>query len=443
MLDKNVFCSSPWLHIRIGYDGTFFPCRWGDRKLYREDVECLKNIKDTSIVEYVNSQQMKNIRNELLTGIKPTGCHSCYYEESFGKMSGRTKQLYRSKLNDTFNFEDSPHYKIFEYSQQNSGLTNVLPIDLQIDIENTCNSACIMCHPNLSSRLKSDYFKLHQIDPNVFSQPIEFKCWAADPVLLQKFINELKEFPSIEYVHLLGGETLYVESFYTICEALIEADLAKNIILGTTTNGTVYSKRLEKIIPEFKGFHLGLSIESVNPLNDYIRYPSDIRKVKEIFAKFISLKNKFGSLHLELRITPNIFSIFYLDEMIQYMCDNDITAESCNILRTPSCLRMELLPEYLRIEALTKLKAVVLKNSLVRVPQNPDTRHPDLTRDIISNVAYGYIDFLEGMSPPGDVESERVKLVKFLKGFESLRGNTILDYAPEYADFLNAYGYSS
>jgi len=441
MLDKNVFCSSPWLHVRLSYRGYYYPCRWGDRNFY--NTQSLLNLSDTSLLDYVNSEQMVALRNQLLTGIKPTGCHGCYYEESFGKMSGRTKQLYRSKLNDTFNFEDSPHYKLFEYSQQNAGLTNVLPIDLQIEIENTCNSACIMCHPSLSSRLKSDYVKLHQIDPITFMQPIEFKCWAANPVLLQKFINDLKEVPSTEYIHLLGGETLYVESFYTICEALIEADLAKNIILGTTTNGTVYSERLEKIIPEFKGFHLGLSIESSNPLNDYVRYPSDINKVKEIFVKFVALREKFDSLHLELRITPNIFSIFYLDEMIQYMCDNNITAESCNILRNPSCLRMELLPDDLKDIAVRKLKAVVFKNFLGRVPQNPNTRNPNLTRDIISNVAYGYIDFLEGMTPPDDVEAERGKLVKFLKGFESLRGNTILDYAPEYADFLNAYGYSS
>ena len=441
MLDKNVFCSSPWLHIRMGYGGALYPCRWGDRSTYRATAPLL-NMREVTLAEYVNSQQMINLRSDLLTGIKPAGCQNCFYEEEFGKMTGRMKQLFRSKVVDG-NIERSPHYELFKYSQNNNGLTNILPIDLQIDIENTCNSACIMCHPALSSRLKADYIKLHQFSPTIFEQPPEFKCWASDPVLLQKFINELKQIPNLEYLHLLGGETLYVESFYTICEALIDADLAKNIILGTTTNGTVYSKRLEKIIPEFNRFHLGLSIESANSLNDYIRFPSDIDKVKKVFAKFLSLRSQFSTIHLELRITPNIFSIFYLDEMIQYMFDHNITSESCNILRNPSCLRMELLPDDLKDIAVRKLKAVVFKNFLGRVPQNPNTRNPNLTRDIISNVAYGYIDFLEGMTPPDDVEAERGKLVKFLKGFESLRGNTILDYAPEYADFLNAYGYSS
>ena len=440
--NKDVFCSSPWLHIRLSYAGNFIPCRWIDRNMYA-NVDF--SIKRHGIMEYFNSPPMIKLRQQLMNGEKPAGCRPCYYEDSVGKLSGRKKQLFRSKLDDEETFEEtfhySPHFTLFDYSQKVNGFATGAPYDLQIDLTNTCNSACIMCHPALSTRLHVDYVKLSKISPLVFAAPPVFEYWANDPGLVQKFVDELKLLPSIEYIHFIGGETLYIESFYTICEALIKADLAKDIIIGTTTNGTVYSDRLENIISEFKACHLGLSIESVTSLNDYIRYPSKVSEVKGMFDNFLNLRSRVTNLHLELRVTPNIFSIFYFDEVVQYMCDNNITAESCNILQNPPCLKIELLPEDLRAIATQKLITVAEKNLLSKQNQTPNTRNSELARQVMANVTYGYIDFLTNLQAPENVEEERFKLVKFLKGFESLRNNSILDYAPEFSDFLKSYGY--
>ena len=442
MLDKDVFCSSPWLHVKITRAGNFIPCRWANNA----PADPRFNIQKIGIVDYFNSPPMVELRQQLLNGEKPDICQSCYYEDSFNKLSGRKKQLFRSKLDNRETFDEqvehSPHINMFKYSQEHNGEANVLPFDFQIDLENTCNAACIMCGPNSSSRLAVDFVKLHQVSPNVFPVFPTKKMWSVDSMMLEKFIEELTVLPNIEYIHLLGGETLYVESFYSICEALINAGLSKKIIMGTTTNCSVFSPRLENIISEFKAFHLGLSIESVNPLNDYVRYPTMIDDVLSKISHFKLLRDQVPSLHLTLRITPNIFTIFYLDEVIQYMVDNNITAESCNILLDPSCLRVELLPQDLRERTLQKLQLVAENNSLVRsATQNPDTRNNNIMREIQANVVYGYIDFLTEMKLPGDAQSERYKLVEFLKGFESIRGNSILDYAPEYLEFLKSYGY--
>ena len=440
MIDKNTFCSSPWLHFRLTYSGDFVYCRWA---LTAKGVQ---NIRNLSMLEYFNSSEMNDIRRQLLTGEKPYHCANCYYQDSFGKVSGRQKQLFRSKLNDAETFDTdfihSPHYDRLVYSLFNKGETVHAPFDFQIDLENTCNSSCIMCYPKASSKLATDYIKLNKIEPKLFAAPIKFNCWASDPLLVKKFVDELKQMPYIDYIHLLGGETLYVESFYSICEALVEADLAKDIIVGTTTNGTVYTPRLEEIIPKFsRGFHLGLSIESTNSLNDYVRYPADIKTVLQNFDKFLKLREQYPALHLTLRITPNLFTICYLDEVIQYMIDNNVTAESCNVLEKPSVLRMELLPDELRLLAINKLKMVVSKNSLVSGDSVVDTRNPSLTKQVISNVVHQYIDFLTNMTAPDNVESERNDLVKFLNAFESLRNNSILDYAPEFTSFLGQHGY--
>ena len=441
MPNKKIFCSSPWLHLKINYSGRYIVCRW---QSIPEPSTSVMNIRDTSLLEFYNSMRMRDFRSRLLLNDALPECSDCAYEDSFGKTSGRIRQLYRSKLDDMDSFDDmylnSPHYEQFQYSADNNGKSTGHPYDLQINLTNVCNGACIMCSPSLSSRLNVDYQKLTKYNPILFPLPKKFECWASDPVVVKKFVKDLSELPSIEYIHLLGGETLLLDSFYTICDALIESGLSKQIFLGTTTNLTVYSDRLEKIIPEFNRFHIGLSIESVNPLNDYIRYVSDITSALSTLEKFLALREKFPTIHLTLRITPNVFSIFYIDEVIQYMCDHNITGESCNILSYPTQLRIELLPDDLRLIAIEKLKKVIDKNSLERGTV-VNARSNGLIKQVIAAVAYSYVDVLEEMTLPVDGEKCRHDLVNFIKGFESIRNNSILDYAPEFEPFLTSYGY--
>jgi hypothetical protein len=297
-----------------------------------------------------------------------------------------------------------------------------------------------MCNPPSSSRLTVDYDKLINIEPQLFKQYEKFKNWTDDDTLVEKFINELAEIPNIRYIHFLGGETLYLKSFYTICNRLIERGLSKNIAIGTTTNATVYTPELEYVIRNFKHVHLGLSIETVTSLNDYIRWPSEIDQVLSNIDKFIALK-KQADLQLSLRITPNVLSIFHIDSMFEYMIKNKIIAESCNILYNPSCLRMELLPNSLRKQIQAKIQRVIDEFNIKETDQIINRRREDLVDPVIARVIYEYKNFIDSYQAPNDVEQERYNLVKFIKAFEQLRNNSILTYLPEYEEFLRAYGY--
>jgi len=433
---QDTFCSSPWFHLRITYSGEFQVCRW------YKSIAAPVNFANTSIMEFYNGQQMRELRKGLLDGETAKGCSECYYQDQFGKLSGRQRQLLKSAVQkDQFDLRlrSSPHYDYFKYSNDNEGLANYHPIDLQIDLSNICNSACIMCTPMASSLLTQDYIKLTKIDSEVFPAPKILKHWSRDPVLLDKFINEIIAIPNLSYIHFLGGETLYDESFYIICERLIAAGKSNNIILGTTTNGTVYNQRIENIIQQFKQVHLGVSIESVTELNNYIRYPSSVDQIKANIDKFLDLRSTTG-LHVSLRIAPNIFTIYELDQMFEYLIENRVIAESCNILTDPAVLRMELLPDDIRAECLDKFNALIDKYDLEFV-HSPNVRNTAIMDQVIANTIIEYRNFLRDFVAPTDVEQLRTQMVAFLKGFESLRKNTILDYAPRYQDFLRHYGY--
>ena len=397
-----------------------------------------------TLKEYVNSSTMRDMRTSMLEGKVPELCKFCHYDESYGKVSGRQRQLLKSAISID-NFEKSicasPHYPIFEHSLKNDGHSDYLPTDLQIDLGNTCNGACIMCSPKYSSKLATDYIKLNQIDSKLFADFPSAKNWTDNPKLIERFVNDISEIKDLKYIHFIGGETLYLKSFYTICNKLIELDLAKNISLGTTTNCSIYSSELEHIIKNFKHVHLGLSVESIHGVNDYVRWPAEISAVVSNLEKFIALREQTG-IHLSLRITPNVFTVFHLDTIFEFMIKHQITAESCDILREPSCLKIELLPKELAEVILSKINTIISKYQLIKSDQVIINRRSDsLVSPVISDVIFEYRHLLETYQHPSNLEEERYNLVKFIRAFESLRNNTILSYLPEYEEFLRRYGY--
>ena len=441
---KDTFCSSPWFHLRIDPAGRYLPCRWSS---HRDTTGY--TVANTTIFEFMNSDIMQGIRARMLNGDEQSMCSACYYEDANNKVSGRARQLLKSAITITdfdYTFSASPHWAEFKHSYETAGHTNNQPVDLQIDLGNTCNSACVMCTPIYSSRLATDYVKLNKINSKLFSQHTTGKNWTDDPAIVTKFVEELKQISNIRYIHFLGGETLYLQSFYNICNQLIDAGLAKDISLGTTTNCTVYTNELEHIIKNFKQVHLGLSVEAIHPVNDYVRYPSEIGKVIEVINKFISLRNS-TNLHLALRITPNILTVLHLDQMFEFMLVNNITAESCNVLHEPNCLRFELLPPQLLQDALDRICAVISHYNLKENAQIINRRDSNRNTEIITNVIFEYKNLFENYLTnyvslvPIDLEQQRYSLVEFIKAFESIRANSILEVLPEYEEFLRRYRY--
>jgi hypothetical protein len=394
-----------------------------------------------SPVEYYNSDEMNSFRKQFLDGDTPKECETCYYQEKFNKLSGRQKQLLKSAItvSDFSNsLISSPHFKDFTFSNSTDGKTQRSIADLQVDLGNLCNSACIMCEPRASSRLTQDYNKLSQ-QTTFFAKPESYTSWVDDPALMESFLTSLLK-TDLKYLHLLGGETLYNRAFYKICDTLINSGKSKDVIVGTTTNGTIYTQELQNIIPQFKEFHLGISIESVTPLNDYVRYPSDINEILDNLDKFVKLREQCPGLYLTLRITPNLFTIYEIDKLFEYMIEKKITAEACNILYKPECLKMELMPADIRAEVVAKLESLIAKYSLVR-HNITNIRNPHLIDQVTADTVHEYLDFIKNYTVPENKAELEQQLVKFLKGFESIRNNSILDYAPRYKDFLRRIGY--
>ncbi len=425
--EKN-FCPSPWFHMRINNTGAYEFCRWATK----QDRTQGKNIHDQDPITWFQ-HGMAPIRQAMLDGTSVPGCSECDQMDQHGKVSGRQKQRLKIGL-DPDKFEKSmlstPWIDEFRYSSEKHGHSDLMPQDWQIDLGNFCNSACIFCSPHASSRLAAEFKRIGFIDklpPN---------SWCDDPILLSRFIDMLEQSPSLAYLHFIGGETLITPAFQTILQALISTGLHRKVSIGFTTNLTIWNQDIVDLLTQFKEVNLGMSIECVHPLNDYVRYGSKIQEAMSIMQRWIKVARSNHWL-IQIRITPTVLSVWHLDTIYEFASRENVAVESCNFLEDPVFMRLGVLPRDLRDLVIQKLETFVLdrEGSDERVI---NIRNPDHVQSQIYEDALSYINYLKNQSD----ESHRLPdLVKYLKSLEHSRSNNILDYLPEYENILRSAGY--
>lgn len=426
---RDKFCPSPWFHMRITNSGDFQFCRWASE---RPSIPG-HNIRDIAPIAWFQSA-MNPVRRDFLQGASWPGCSDCHAMEQHGKVSGRHRQLVKIGVrSDFFNKSmlSSPWYQEFHYSSQTQGSTQLWPQDWQIDLGNYCNSACVFCTPEYSSRLASEYKKIGLIDQ---SPP---PTWCDDPDLLQRFVDTLTASPHLQYLHFIGGETLITPAFEKILRALIHHDLHHNTVLGFTTNLTTWNQSVVDLLCEFKEIHLGMSIECVTPLNDYLRYGGNLTESLDLLDRWIAVGQQHQWL-MQIRSTPTVLSIWHLDTLYQYARSKNIPIESCNFLDRPEFFRPSVLPHDLRQQVINRLEKLIDHSNPADDVEIVNSRSPEFYTRYMSREIRSYMSYLAHQPD----ESFRLPdLVGFLKKLEANRRNCVLDYLPEYETILRSAGY--
>jgi len=256
--------------------------------------------------------------------------------------------------------------------------------------------------------------------------------------LLDKFINDLVSTSSIlSYIHFLGGETVITPGFKKILAALVNAGIAQDIIIGFTTNLTVWSDSIVELLKQFKQVNLGMSVDALTPINDYVRYPSQVESVLSCLNKWVKLGKEHDWL-LQLRITPTCLTVHDLTTVYDYAWEHNCAVESCNFLYRPAHMKIGVLPVEHRKVIIEKLTNWLAAHQSEFIGKIINTRDPGITQSQIVQDATSYLNFLIGVED----ESFRLpELVNFLKKFESNRNNSVITYLPQYEQLLRSAGY--
>lgn len=419
--------------MRINNTGSYEYCRWQNKTHILSQVGLGNNIDKLGPLAYFH-KVMSPIRSQLLNGEAQPGCQNCYVMEQHNKVSGRQRQLLKigvvAKYFDT-SLASNTYHNDFVYSAYNSGQTTRQVRDWQIDLGNYCNSQCVMCGPNSSSRIAAEFKGMGLIDR------LPARAWCDDPVLLNRFIQDLVQCRDLEYMHFIGGETLITPGFRKILQAVIDHGLSERITIGFTTNLTVPPGDVIELLYRFKQVNLGLSIEAIDPVNDYIRYPSRLARTTNLLDQWVELAQHRGWL-TQLRITPTWLSVGSLSTVYDYAWQHGLAVESCNFLTDPAELRITVLPREYLDRARNLLAEWICQHQVDTDIVVVNTRDPNQVQNQIVQDAQSYVNYLADATD----ESHRLPAaVKFIKQLEQSRGNSVIDYLPEYEQLLRSHGY--
>lgn len=413
--------------MQILNDGTMDYCRWNF-----ESDQFQSNLTDQDPEQFFK-RTTAPIRQQLLNGIAPSGCRSCHQMEQYQKVSGRQKQLLKTGVNllkFVPSMQSSPWKTEFAKSSNNSGQTDLLPQDWQIHLGNFCNSGCLFCVPEASSRLAQEYLRLGYIDR------LPPANWSTDPTQLEKLLSTLAKSP-LRYLHFIGGETIITPVFRIILQHLIDQGHNHKIALGFTTNLTVWDQSIVDLLTQFDTVHLGVSVECFTPVNDYARWPSKINQVELLLEQWLAVA-RANNWYLQLRTTPTVLTVGDLTTVYDWAWDHNVPVESCNFLDQPAHLRPTVLPHDFRRPIIDSMMSWISQretndNTQVINTRNPNTVQIQLTQDLSS-----YCQYLKNAPE----ETEKLsRLANYLRDTDNNRGHSVFDYLPQYEQLLRTAGY--
>lgn len=391
MLDK-VFCNIPWFEVHINADGTYHTCGAQTNKISNTEDAKVYNVHNMTIPDWVDSKHQRQVRLDKLNGIAEPMCNMCYREEELGSSSKRIKENLKSKIVPMHfydSFKRSPDYNYFMYSEKYNGKINVAqPTSYHISLGNECNLACKMCGPIASSKIA-----VQEIKAGTYFGPARMN-WTEDENAWNHVINTICGTENLKFVHLIGGETLLNPRFENLIDRLLDAKKT-DIYLGFTTNGTIFNHALIEKLNAFRHVDIGVSVECMGKLNDYIRQGSTTQTVLDNIDLYLKYRRE-AHVYVTVRPVPSALSVHNLDDLYRWCIDRKVDVLT-NILVEPEYLQIQQLPANIKHRLLEQYSRWEYSDPL---PGTSDPRDPNRFREHIDNEVRAIIKALQLPNDP-------------------------------------------
>ena len=295
-MNKDTFCVMPWIGISIANSGQLTPCC-----AYDENAVTTPNKKSYHIKNFKTWKisQLDSVRQELLDGVKHSGCHRCWeVEETASKNTHSERQLYNRNFGGDLDKFDTSAVDRLEH--------------LSIAFGNTCNLRCNMCGPYSSSswntEVKQNFSILSSFKHTIYDH--EFLWYESEDFknLTPSLIANLR------YVRLIGGEPLFTPEAIVFLE-----HLSPSAYLNIVTNATLLKDSVYELLSNFKKIDVMVSIEGIGVHNDYVRYGSKWDNVDANIQKLNTLHN---IEYFNIGYIIQHYSYYTLIPVLQYCVDH-------------------------------------------------------------------------------------------------------------------------
>jgi MoaA/NifB/PqqE/SkfB family radical SAM enzyme len=303
---SKTYCPLPWNHFSTHTDGIMRVCcnSTSAGRLTNNDGTFATIDKIENISDFYNIDHLKDIRKKMLSGERTSECNYCYAIEDNGGISVRQSFAKSWPIESFLNSTDP-----------DTGEINDVKINyLDLSWSNKCNLQCKMCTPAASDQLIAESKIIHD---NKAWLEWDFKQrWDYKKIkdILEKTVTE-----NLNQILVTGGEPLINNDFYEFCNMLISTGLSKQIDMSIHTNLTVTPKKWFNIWKYFKSMTIKVSIDAVEEMYEYVRYPGKWKILKQNIEDTIEFSKTVNGIGIEFHTVLSIFNTEKFTDLLDYI----------------------------------------------------------------------------------------------------------------------------
>lgn len=320
---NKTWCPLPWMSLNVRSNGDLRVCCQAntgfDQGLLRKEDGTIYNLGQDDFDDSRNSSLLRDIRKSILDGKFHPSCLRCERETAAGM---RSRANFESMSWKHIIDEDKAREITNEDGSIDIDNNPIIYADLRFG--NLCNLKCRMCSATDSNTWYPDQVELWgnqykdagetitliSNKKGKYEPSINKYDWYKNPNFWKTMEENIQ---SIERLYIVGGEPLLIDQHYDFLQKCVDLDCAKKIIVEYNSNITNIPQRAWDIWKYFKGIHVGMSVDAVGPINDYIRHPSRWWKIEENMRK---LDVAEGNFKIWWAATIQVYNIIHLPEMM-------------------------------------------------------------------------------------------------------------------------------
>lgn len=287
----------------------------------------------------------------MLNGKWPEACSRCQSEEGAGVQSSR--QAWNK------HYADSIGSAISQTTESGEAPANIRYIDLRLG--NLCNLKCRMCNPYASRKWLEDWDKVYPALEKAESDRLDQMSWFTDPQVWEVVRGALA---NCDQIYFTGGEPLLIDEHQRFLKLCIDDGHASRLTLKYNTNLTHLPAELLDLWRHFKKVRINGSLDGLQGLNEYIRYPSKWPIVLKNIERLEELGLSTSNLILTFHLTVQIYNFLNLTEIFEFTktMRSFKKLPFLNILDRPDHLNIRNVPETLKAEGIAKLDKWIAEN---------------------------------------------------------------------------------
>lgn len=298
--NMNKFCVLPWINLHTAPDGKVkLCCSIQFSSFVTNAVDTPFNFGYDSIESIWNSGNMRYTREMHRANKAFSACYECYNVEKISGHSpriGQNEEWLKRKEKDEFTAE-----VVDDISREDVIDLDNLPVSLELRLGNLCNLQCITCYGLSSSPIYDERARLlAQGEVDGPEHSFLKKMWTHEKDLVDAtdvknwyetdmfYENFRKIAPKLKRLYTTGGEPTLIKANYKMMQMLLDAGNT-DCAIEFTSNMVAWNYEFYSRLEKFKNVEIQMSLDGAGDVGAYVRYPSDMNKVKANVMKAVEM----------------------------------------------------------------------------------------------------------------------------------------------------------